>query len=264
MVCVGASETGLQLAISARLENCLKFEPTGEELGLLALLKHASKPSQALELWKQASASTTATGLTKLALTLSLPRAVEVLHQSRGDVRLPFIILASSVVEERIALALRGAFVEEVKSICGEPVEAKEGRSELFSLAREVGGKPLELMQEWDLALTGRFARSVPLNDQEDESVLIIHALSLMRRIFPCHSRDTCPPLGLPSPPPSPLLQEEQSRMERSLRASLDSPIFYKFSSDKGEDLQRARDSVISRLSQAARLRRTMTLDSSE
>lgn len=242
-------------------------------------------------MWKQAAALCSATSNVRSAYTMPLPRAVDTVKHAGQDTRSPLTIIASKVIEEQIERMLCDMFVNEVVAVCQtsesdsvsatgpESSASRRAKKELIQQAREVGGKPAEIVMEWDLALSGKLAKDGETSGSAVKSLLKV--LSLMRRIFPdsgsALSRDDST-MGLPSPPPSPLLQEEAVKMERILRIALDSKIFHGYHGSNGsivtegevekekerersEDVRKARDLLVTRLSQAARMRRLAALD---
>ncbi|KAG8800812.1 hypothetical protein FRC16_002002 [Serendipita sp. 398] len=253
---------------------------TCEELGLLALLRFPSKPAQAQDLWMQALTAAREQDPLRNAFEMPLEKASEVVQQaaSSRDARSSLAIVASKVVEAHIEREFKDAFIDEVSAICEhrpssiDILSAKQTREKLFKQAAQLGGAISELQEEWDAALSGRVS-GISDEDCQTSPQAILQIISLMRRVFPTTSR-SCPS-GLPSPPPSPLSQDEQVKLERILRVGLDSKVFHGYTrpntdngetpSDKerSEDVRRARDQLVSKLSHAARVRRMVALDES-
>jgi hypothetical protein len=266
--------------------------PTSEQLGLMALLRFPSKPSQAVELWKEAASTCDATAQFKPAFEIPLETAATILQSasSTGDSKSPLMTIASQSVETQLEEMLKDAFVDDVIAVC-EPntpstrdlllasESTKRARDELAKHAVALGGRPAELVKEWDRAFSGRVSKGsevVPIGGKlaDDTGMVLLRVLALMRRIFPAASRPSLTsPGGLPSPPPSPLPREELVKMERVLRLSLDAKVFHgagirqdagvdaEKEKERCEEVQRARDMLISRLSQAARMRRMVALE---
>ncbi|KAG8785077.1 hypothetical protein FRC20_000771 [Serendipita sp. 405] len=253
---------------------------TCEELGLLALLRFPSKPAQAQDLWMQALTAAREQDPLRNAFEMPLEKASEVVQQaaSSRDARSSLAIVASKAVEAHIEREFKDAFIDEVSAICEhrpssiDILSAKQTREKLFKQAAQLGGAISELQEEWDAALSGRVS-GISDEDCQTSPQAILQIISLMRRVFPTTSR-SCPS-GLPSPPPSPLSQDEQVKLERILRVGLDSKVFHGYTrpntdngetpSDKerSEDVRRARDQLVSKLSHAARVRRMVALDES-
>jgi hypothetical protein len=266
--------------------------PTSEQLGLMALLRFPSKPSQAAELWKEAVLTCETSAQFKSAFEIPLETACSILQASSSthDPRSSLVLVASKSVETQLEEMLKDAFVNDVIAVC-EPntpstrdlamasESTKRARDDLAKRAVALGGRPAELVKEWDQAFSGRVSKGsevAPITGKmaDDAGVVLLRVLALMRRIFPAASRPSLNgPGGLPSPPPSPLPREELVKMERVLRVSLDAKVFHcagaredigvdaEKERERCEEMQRARDMLISRLSQAARMRRMVALE---
>ncbi|KIM32957.1 hypothetical protein M408DRAFT_189807 [Serendipita vermifera MAFF 305830] len=251
--------------------------PTSEQLALMALLRFASKPSQATDLWAEAASCSDASNPTTVAFELPLETACTVLQEaaSSRDHRSPLIIVASKALETRFEQTLKDAFVNDVSAICDKsytPISSSEAskraaaQEELVTRSFALGGRPAELVKTWEQACTGRADASSTSNNNDDSTgAVLIRVLTLMHRIFPAAAPSrayVATGLGrLPSPPPSPLPREESIRMEKILRVGLDATVFHGKGADRCEEVQRARDMLISRLSQAARMRRLVALE---
>ena len=124
------------------------------------------------------------------------------------------------------------------------------------------------LADEWEVALVGRWPKSKLGAEfaSDSPSGAIIHAIGLIRKAFPLTVKDGAQMIGMiPSPPPSPLMQNEINRMERELRVTLGSSVFYDFEGRAcGEDVTRARGAVIPRMTSVARMRRSSAVDGCE
>jgi len=267
--------------------------PTSEQLALLALLRFPSNPSQAADLWKEAASICDINTPLTYALEVPLETASAILQaaSSTRDSRSPLSILASKIVETQLEEILEDAFVNDVIAICepGAPTRklfmasesTKRARDDLARCAVALGGRTAELVKEWDQAFSGRVSKGsevAPIDgkDAERMGLVLLRILALMRRVFPGAPRSPLPsPGGLPSPPPSPLSHEELVKMERALRVSLDAKVFHgvglrqdavdaEKERERHEEVQRARDLLISRLSQAARMRRMVALEGQE
>ena len=266
----------------ARLQTVVETNPTAEELGLLALLEYSNQPVHAAKLWTQAKDVLSRSTFSPFHLAFDLPieTAVEIVLQTESqptsEHHSPLLAIASKAFEARLGKAIQQSFVDEVDSICGinsslddaTLTKSREMRVQLTAMARKLGGRSALLADEWEVALAGRwpksklgaeFASSCP-------SGAIIHAIGLIRRVFPLTFKDGVSMVGMiPSPPPSPLMQDEISRMERELRVTLGSSVFYDFEPHTcGENVARARDAVISRMTSVARMRRSLAVDQCE
>ena len=248
---------------------------SAEELALMALLRFSTKQSHALELWEEASLIRSKHQPYYAALEMPLPQAVELVQSSsQSDPRSPLMIIASKVVESNMERMFKDAFVDEVISVCETKPEAarrlpsRRTRDDLVKLAVGMGGRPAEYVKQWNVVFSGQYSKILESNpaSSDDAAFALIKALSLIRRLFPTTAQNTSD--GLPSPPPSPLLQEEQVKMERFLRVSLDAKIFHCYGSKESgqvdKEVSRAKDMLISKLSHAARLRRLAILEGEE
>jgi hypothetical protein len=289
---VAASSTTKSKAKAFAALQTTAASPTSEQLGLMALLRFPSKPSQAAELWKQAASTCDASAQFNAAFEIPLETAATTLQSSSStrDSRSPLIIIASQSVETQLEEMLKDAFVNDVIAVC-EPntpsahdllmasESTKRARDDLAKCAVALGGRGAELIKEWDRAFSGRIFKGsevAPISGKvaDDTGLVLLRVLALMRRIFPAASRPSLgSPGGLPSPPPSPLPREELVKMERALRVSLDAKVFHgagvrqdagvdaEKEKERCEEVQRARDMLISRLSQVARMRRMVALE---
>ena len=266
----------------ARLQTVVKVNPTAEELGLLALLEHANQPIHAAKLWTQAKnvASPSAVSPSHLAFDLPIESAADIVFktnfQTTSEHRSPLLAIASNAFEARLGEAIQQSFIDEVDATCGinsslDDVtlsKSRETRVQLTTMARKLGGHSALLADEWGVALTGRWPKSKLGTEfaSSSPSSAIIHAIGLIRRVFPLAIKDGASMIGMiPSPPPSPLMQDEISRMERELRVTLGSSVFYDLGGHVcGEDVARARDAVISRMTSVARMRRSLAVDGCE
>ena len=266
----------------ARLQTVVETNPTAEELGLLALLLYANKPDHAAKLWTQAKnvVSMSAISPSHLAFDLPIESAVEVMFkpdsQTTSEHHSPLFAIASKAFETRISNAIQQSFVDEVNTICGINMSLDdttltkrgEARTQLTAMARKLGGRSALLADEWEVALAGRWPKSKLGTEfaSSSPSNAIIHAIGLIRRVFPLTIKDGAPMIGMiPSPPPSPLMQNEIGRMERELRVTLGSSVFYEFEEHAcGGNVARARDAVISRMTSVARMRRSLAVDGCE
>jgi len=124
------------------------------------------------------------------------------------------------------------------------------------------------LADEWEVALVGRWPKSKLVAEfaSDSPSGAIIHAIGLVRKAFPLTVKDGVSMIGMiPSPPPSPRMQNEINWMERELRVTLESSVFYDFEGRAcGEDVTRARGAVIPRMTSVARMRRSSAVDGCE
>lgn len=266
----------------ARLQTVAETNPTAEKLGLLALLEYANQPVHAAKLWSQAKnvVPPSAISPSYLAFDLPIESAAEIVFktdfQTAPEHLSPLLVVASKAFEARLSNAIRRSFVDEVDTICGinsslddtTLTKRREARVQLTVMARKLGGRSASLADEWEVALAGRWPRSKLGTDfaSSSPSGAILHAIGLIRRVFPLTAMDTPSMIGMiPSPPPSPLMQDEINRMERELRVTLGSSVFYDFEGRAcGEDMARARDAVISRMTSAARMRRSLAVDGCE
>lgn len=262
--------------------------PTSEQLALMALLRFSSKSSQATDLWAEAGSSCDTNGPTAAAYELPLESACTILQEasSSRDSRSPLAIIACKATEMRLEQTLKDSFVNDVIAACSDeaskPVSSSEAskrahtRDELIVRAAALGGQPAQLVKAWEQAFAGRAgssngSTSFPVNNNSDDStgLVLLRVLTLMHRIFPAAAASslvylTGGPGGLPSPPPSPLPRDELVKLERVLRVSLDAQVFHVKGAERCEEVQRARDMLISRLSQAARMRRLVALEEQE
>lgn len=152
---------------------------------------------------------------------------------------------------------LKETFIDEVVAICESdshvvPAISVAQREDLIAQCLQIGGKPAEVVEHWDAALTGHFKEADSPIKADDLLFNLLKVLSHIRRIFPTTSRTN----GLPSPPPSPLSQEELVKAERELRVSVGAL--------HGGDVERARDLLIGRLMANARIRRAKMLEGLE
>jgi hypothetical protein len=289
---VAASSTTKSKAKAFAALQTTATSPNTEQLGLMALLRFPSKPSQAAELWKQAASTCDAGALFKPAFELPLETAATILQSasSTRDSRSPLMAIASQSVQTQLEEMLKDAFVNDVIAVCEPNAPSardllmaseltKRARDDLAKRAVALGGRGAELVKEWDRAFSGRVSKGLEVAPTsgtlaDDTGLVLLHVLALTRRIFPAASRPSLgSPGGLPSPPPSPLPREELVKMERALRVSLDAKVFHSagIRQDTGvdaekekercEEVQRARDMLISRLSQVARMRRMVALE---
>ena len=266
----------------ARLQTVIETNPTAEELGLLALLEYSNQPVHAAKLWTQAKDVISSSTFSPFHFAFDLPieTAVEIVlkteSQSTSEHCSPLLAIASRAFEARLGKAIQQSFVDEVDTICGinsslddvTLTKSREVRVQLTATARKLGGRSALLADEWEVALAGRWPKSKLGNEFASScpSGAIIHAIGLIRRVFPLTFKDGVSMVGMiPSPPPSPLMQDEISRMERELRVTLGSPVFYDFEARAyGENMARARDAVISRMTSVARMRRSLAVDECE
>jgi hypothetical protein len=266
----------------ARLQTTIEMNPTAEELGLLALLEYANQPVHAAKLWTQAKniALPSIASLSHLAFNLPIESAAEIVFktdfQTTSEHHSPLLAIASKAFETRLGGAIQQSFVDEVDTICGinssvddaTLAKNRETRVQLTAIARKLGGRSALLADEWEVALAGRWPKSKLGTEfaSSSSSGATIHAIGLIRRVFPLAIKDSGSMIGMiPSPPPSPLMQDEISRMERELRVTLGSSAFYDFQGHAcGEDVARARDAVISRMTSVARMRRSLAVDGCE
>ncbi|KAG8836276.1 hypothetical protein FRC17_007426 [Serendipita sp. 399] len=271
-----------KLNVFNNLYTMLSSSSTCEELGLLALLRYPSKPAQAQDLWMQALTAAREHDPLRNAFAMSLEKGLEVIQQAAAsrDTRPSLAIIASKVVEAHIERVFKDAFIDEVVAICEQRpssvdiLSTKQTRDKLFKQAAQLGGAISALQDVWDAALAGRV---FGINDEEGQTPVheILQVISLMRRVFPTTSRSCAS--GLPSPPPSPLSQDEYVKLERLLRVNLDSKVFHSYTrpssleneevavdKERSEEVRRARDMLVSRLSHAARVRRMAALDEDE
>ena len=243
----------------------------------MALLHMSSTSPYAQGLWKKAAASANPQDTLRYAFEYPLEDASELLQQSADDSRSCLTILASKSLEDHLERLFKDVYVDSVFATCENKstaptttidISVGSAGGQLLKDARIIGGKPAELAAEWDAALSGR----VPATPRETTSArTVLHVLALMNRIFPVTSRATAS--GLPSPPPSPLTQEERVKLERVLRIALDSTTFHGIArpastiedstieKERCEEVRRARDMLVSRLSHAARERRMVALE---
>jgi len=251
-------------------------------LGLLALLEYANQPVHAADLWTQAKhvVAPSAVSLSYLAFDLPIESAAELVFktdfQTAPEHRSPLLVIASKAFETRLSNAIRQSFVDEVDTICATNsslddttlTKRREAHVQLTAVARKLGGRSASLADEWEVALAGRWPRSKLGTEfvSSSSSGAIIHAIGLIRRVFPLTVKDGPSMIGMiPSPPSSPLMQDEINRMERELRVTLGSSVFYDFEGCTcGEDVARARDAVISRMTSVARMRRSLAVDGCE
>ena len=261
--------------------------PTSEQLALMALLRFSSKSSQATDLWAEAASSSDTSSPTAPAFELSLESACATLHDaaSSPDSRSPLAIIASKAIETQLEETLKDAFVNDVIAVCSEesstPTTSSEAskrarrRDDLAKRAVALGGRPAELVKAWEQAFAAHAGSSnapafspISGSDSDTTGLVLLHTLTLIHRIFPAaassHAYLYSAPGSLPSPPPSPLPREELVKMERVLRVSLDAKVFHGKGVERCEEVQRARDMLISRLSQAARMRRLVVLEEQE
>jgi len=266
----------------ARLQTVVETNPTAEELGLLALLEYADQPVHAAKIWTQAKdvISPSAPLPFHLAFDLPIEAATEIVlkmeFQTTSDHRSPLLAIASKAFESRLGKAIQQSFVNEVDITCGNNLslndatltKRRETHVQLIAMARKLGGHSALLADEWEVALAGCWPKSKLGTEfpSGSPSSAIIHAIGLIRRVFPLTFKDGASMVGMiPSPPPSPLMQDEISRMERELRVALGSSVFYDFEGRAcGEDIARARDAVISRMTSVARMRRSLAVDGCE
>lgn len=266
----------------ARLQTVVETNPTAEELGLLALLEYANQPVHAAELWTQAKdlIPPSAFSPSHIAFDLPIEAAAEIVlkteFQTTSEHRSPLLVIASKAFESRLGKAIQQSFVDEVDIICRNNLsfdgatltKRRETRVQLIAMARKLGGHSALLADEWEVALAGRWPKSKLGTGfaSSSPSGAIIHAIGLIRRVFPLTFKDSVSMIGMiPSPPPSPLMQDEISRMERELRVTLGSSVFYDFEGRAcGENVARARDAVISRMTSVARMRRSLAVDGCE
>jgi hypothetical protein len=260
--------------------------PTTEELCLMALLRVSSKQSQAVELWKQASLSIDVRDPLSSAFEMKVEEAADLLGQpaSTKDSRSCIAIIASAMVEKHVEQTLKEIFVDEALAICkgstyttsaGRRLAIQRASKDLMARATALGGRPALLVERWEsinsTSSLSKTADSGSDNSQgESAGLTLLKVLALMHRIFPSTATHTN---GLASPPPSPLSQDELGKMERALRISLDAKVFHGYTHnqqagaecelerERCEEVRRARDKLISNLSQAARVRRLLALE---
>jgi hypothetical protein len=266
----------------ARLQTVVETNPTAEELGLLALLEYANQPVHAAKIWTQAKDLIPPSAFSPFHLAFDLPieAAAEIAlrteFQTTPEHCSPLLAIASKAFESRLGKAIQQSFVDEVDIICGNNssldnatlTKRRETCVQLIAMARKLGGCSALLADEWEVALAGRWPKSKLCTElpSSSPSGAIIHAIGLIRRVFPIMFKDGVSMIGMiPSPPPSPLMQDEISRMERELRVTLGSSVFYDVEGHAcGENVARARDAVISRMTSVARMRRSLAVDGCE
>ena len=266
----------------SRLQTIVQTNPTAEELGLLALLEYANQPIHAAKLWTQARGVISPSVVLPFHFAFDLPieSAAEIVlkteFQATSEHRSPLLAIASKAFEARLGKAIQQGFVDEVDAICGinsslddaTLTKRRETRVQLTAMARKLGGHSALLADDWEVALAGRWPKSRLGTEfgSSSPSGAIIHAIGLIRRVFPLTFKDSVSMIGMiPSPPPSPLMQDEISRMERDLRVTLGSSVFYDFEGGPcGENVARARDAVISQMTSVARMRRSLAVGGCE
>ena len=266
----------------ACLQTVAETSPTAENLGLLALLEYANQPVHATKLWTHAKNVVTPSTISPSYLAFDLPieSAAEIVLETNFRTApehcSPLLVIASKALEARLSDAIQQSFVDEVDAICGinsslddtSITKRREARVQLTAIARKLGGRSASLADEWEVALAGRWPKSKLGTESASSSPssAIIHAIGLIRRVFPLTFKDSQSMIGMiPSPPPSPLMQDEINRMERELRVALGSSVFYDFEGRAcGGDVARARDAVISRMTSVARMRRSLAMDECE
>ncbi|CCA77881.1 hypothetical protein PIIN_00526 [Serendipita indica DSM 11827] len=270
------SNSKARLRLYNALQRSCSTPPTSSELGFMALLHMSSTSPYAQGLWKKASLSANSQDVLRYAFEFPLQDASALLQQSADDTRSCLTILASKSLEDHLERLFKDVFVDTILATCENKsmtastttidISIGTAGAQLLKDARTLGGKPAELAAEWDAALSGR----VPATPREATSArTVLHVLALMNRIFPVTSRATAS--GLPSPPPSPLTTEERVKLERVLRIALDSNTFHgvvgrgagmsEEERERCEEVRRARDMLVSRLSHAARERRMVALE---
>lgn len=255
------SSTGVLTRLSTYLHmssHVPPFSASISDLVTLSLLLYPLSHGRAQNIWDRARrrSATEARAHERIVVqTLSLDDAASRLSSLRSISKRdsPLVALSAMLLRERICDEAKNFFVQTISSesiLNSDDIE----RRKTFEAARSFGGHLAEVAEVLERACGGDW---VAINDgtveaqneQEEDVLAILSALSLYYRTFP-------PSSGRPgivlTPPPSPGRQDPARKMQLKLRRALGAEVFERRAeSDLDRAFEDAKDMVVDLLTDA-------------